>query len=191
MAKRNSIWKTSLSHLHDIRYLSLIAVFIAMKIVVGLIRIPVGENLRISITFIIVALEASITGPVCGMVSGAVTDTLSFIIFPDGAYFPGYTLTAMAGELIYALFLYQKKITVTRIGAAKICNNYLVNVCMGSLWSSILYDKAFIYYASVSIVKNTILLPFEITILVVVFNLLIPSLVKRKLIPFQNKITLK
>jgi ECF transporter S component (folate family) len=104
--------------------------------------VPVSENLRITVTYIVVALESTIVGPAAGMVSAFVTDNLSFILYPDGAYFPGYTLTAMLGSLIYSLCLYQKKITITRIAIAKTINNYLVNVAIGSLWSSMLYGNA-------------------------------------------------
>jgi ECF transporter S component (folate family) len=187
----HNIWKSSAEKLKNTHYLALMAAFIAMKIIVGLIRIPVAENLRVSFTFLLVAVEASILGPVAGMVSGAVTDTLSFILFPDGAYFPGYTLTAMTGQLIYALFLYDKRITVLRLGLAKALNNYLVNVLMGSLWSSMLYSKAYVVYAATSLVKNTVLLPFEIAALVVLFNLLSPLLVRHKLMKDPGKLPLK
>ena len=146
----------------------------------------VSENLRITVTYIVVALESTIVGPAAGMVSAFVTDNLSFILYPDGAYFPGYTLTAMLGSLIYSLCLYQKKITITRIAIAKTINNYLVNVAIGSLWSSMLYGNAYIVYATKSLVKNTILLPIEIVLLVVVLNLLLPVLQKKKLVNSQE-----
>ena len=148
---------------------------IALKIAVGSIRIPVSENLRITVTYIVVALESTIVGPAAGMVSAFVTDNLSFILYPDGAYFPGYSLC-----------LYQKKITITRIAIAKTINNYLVNVAIGSLWSSMLYGNAYIVYATKSLIKNTILLPIEIVLLVVVLNLLLPVLQKKKLINSQE-----
>lgn len=188
---KESIWKSSAENLKKTRYLALMAAFIAMKIIVGLIRIPVAQNLRISITFILVALEAAIIGPAAGMVSGAITDTLSFILFPDGAYFPGYTLTAMCGEMIYALFLYHKQITVLRLGIAKFFNNYLINVLMGSLWSAMLYDRAFVFYALNSLIKNTVMLPFEIGALYMVFRLLIPFLSRQNWLYGQDSIPWK
>jgi hypothetical protein len=162
-----------------------------MKIIVGNIYIPVAQNLRIGINFVLVAVEASILGPVAGMVSAAVTDLLGFAIFPSGPFFAGYTLTAICGSLIYALLFYRRKITVLRITAAKVLNNYLVNVLMGSLWSAVLYDKAFVVYAATSLIKNTILLPFEIALLVLVFNLLAPVLVRKHLIEDPGRLPLR
>ena len=183
-------WHSSAAKLKEIHYIALMAAFIAMKIIVGSIYIPVAQNLRISINFVLVAVEASILGPIAGIISAAITDILGFAIFPSGPFFAGYTLTAVCGSLIYALFFYHKKITVLRISMAKILNNYLVNVLLGSLWSAILYDKAFVIYAATSLFKNTILLPFEIALLVFVFNLLAPLLVRKQFIEDPGKLPL-
>lgn len=173
-------WKSSTDKLKSTKYLALMAAFIAMKVILSGIYIPISENLHIGVSFLVIAIEASILGPVSGMVSGFVTDILSFAIFPSGAFFFGYTLTAMLGELIYALFLYRQKITILKIALAKIITNYLLNVAIGSIWSSMLYGNVYLYYAAKSLIKNTLLLPFEILGLVVLFNLLLPFLKKQK-----------
>lgn len=184
-------WKSSAIKLKSIRFLALMAAFIAMKIIVGSIYIPVAQNLRIGINFAVVAVEAAIMGPVAGIVSAAIADILGFMMFPSGPFFLGYTLTAMAGSFVYAILFYQQRITITRIAIAKIINNYLVNVLMGSVWSAMLYDKAFIVYAANSAIKNTLLLPAEILLLTVVFNLLTPVLVKKQLIKDPGKLPIR
>ena len=185
MFSKNS-WKSSANKLKDVHYLALIALMVALKIIIGFVRIPVAENLRITLTYIVVALEAILVGPVCGLVSAFVTDNLSFMLFPDGAYFPGYTITAMLGSLIYAMLLYQKQISVVRIVLAKILNNYIVNVLLGSLWSSMLYGKAYLVYFSTSLIKNTILLPIEVILLIIVLNFILPILMKKNLVKRQD-----
>lgn len=183
-------WKKSADCLKNVRYLAIMAAFIALKIILSTTYIPVSENLRISISFLVIAIEAAIIGPVAGMASGAVTDILSFILFPNGPFFIGYTLTAMLGELIYALFLYNTRISVVRIALAKFFNNCLVNVCLGSVWSSMLYGNAYMVYFVRSLIKNTILLPLEIILLVVLFNLIGHVLVQRNLISSDNSFPL-
>lgn len=174
-------WKSSADKLKSTKYLALMATFIAMKVILSGIYIPVSENLHIGISFLVIAVEASILGPVAGIVSGFVTDILSFALFPSGAFFFGYTLTAMLGELFYGLFLFKQKITISKLATAKILTNYLLNVLLGSLWSSMLYGNVYLYYAAKSFIKNTILLPIEILGLVVLFNLLLPFLKKHQL----------
>lgn len=177
-----SIWKSSAEKLKSTRYLAIMAAMIAMKTVVSFWYIPVGENLHIGLSFLLVALEAAILGPCAGMISGFVTDLVSFMIAPSGPFFFGYTLTAMLGSLIYSLFFYHHPITLKRITLAKISTNYLVNVLLGSLWSAMLYSKGYYYYFVKSLIKNTILLPFEIAALFALFKLLMPYLKKKKLI---------
>lgn len=77
-------------------------------------------------------------GPVMGLVFGFVEDILGFILQPTGDFFPGYTLSTMAGVLVYALCFYRARITVLRIVLANLVVNLLVNALMGSLWNLML-----------------------------------------------------
>ena len=56
-----------------------------------------------------------------------VEDILGFILQPTGDFFPGYTLSTMAGVLVYALCFYRARITVLRIVLANLVVNLLVN----------------------------------------------------------------
>ncbi len=177
------MFHSSAAKLRQTRYLALMAVMIALKVVVGNFYIPLSENLHLSITFLLVGLEAMMIGPAAGMVSGAVTDIVGFLLFPSGPWFPGYTLTAMAGELLYGLFFYGQRVGWGRITAAKIISNYGINVLMGSLWSAMLYSKGYYYYFVRSLIKNTIYLPFQIVMFAALFSLLGPVLKEKGLIP--------
>ena len=174
-------WNSTFAKLKSTHYLTIMAMMIALKVILSSFYIPIGENLHITITFILVAIEASILGPGAGMLSGAITDIVSFMLFPDGAFFIGYVLTSMLGELVYGLFFYQKEVTLKNIIPAKIVINYFVNVCVGSLWSYMLYSKGYLYYFTKSIIKNTTLLPIEILILWVSFKVIKPIIQKNKL----------
>lgn len=178
-------WNSSKEKLKSTKYLALMAAFIALKSIMSFMYIPVGENLHIGISYLIVSIEAIILGPAAGMVTAFVTDIVSFILMPDGPFFMGYTLTAMLGIFIYSCFFYEKQVTIWRIIAAKTINNYLVNVLLGSLWTAILYSKGYYYYFMKSLVKNTIMLPMEIVILYSMFQITLPFLEKRQLIQKQ------
>ena len=84
--------------------------------------------------------------------------------------------------LIFGLFFYRTRITIWKTALAKALINYGINVMLGSLWNSILFGKAFIYYAGTSLIKNTILLPFEVLILYALMKALVPILRNRGLI---------
>lgn len=185
-------WQSSFSKLKDIRYLAIIGLFIGMKVVASFISIRVSENLYVSLSFLFTSVEGAIIGPAAGMVSGAVTDVVGYMINSRGyPFFPGYTLSAMLGLLVYGVFLYRRKITIARLALSKIIVNYFVNVLLGSVWSAMMMSKGYIFYATQSLIKNSILLPFEIIALTALFNMLIPTLQRQRLIIPQDPLPLK
>ncbi|MBQ1356291.1 MAG: hypothetical protein IIY72_07410, partial [Solobacterium sp.] len=91
------------------------------------------------------------------------------------------------GSLFYGLFFYRRRITLPAIIGAKVSVNYLINVLLGSLWSSMLYSNGYLYYAGKSVIKNTVMLPVEITLLYLIFKMVLPFLQRRQLVVPQNK----
>lgn len=170
-----SYWSAAWKEVKDLRRLTFAALICALSIVVGGFFITVGDNLRVYFTYFITSVGCAVYGPILGLMVAAVTDTLNYVLFPSGAYFPGYLLSEMAGALIYSLFLYRKKITVLRLFGAKFCVNYLVNVGLGCLWSQILYGKGYVYYMVKSLIKNSMLLPLEVMTMAALFSVLVPT----------------
>ncbi|MEG2138827.1 MAG: folate family ECF transporter S component [Oscillospiraceae bacterium] len=178
-------WSESLSSLRSLRNLSFAALMVAAAIVLSLFYIPIGENLRLTVSFLARALCALVCGPVLAMVYGVGEDLLGWMLHPTGGFFPGYTLSTMLGVLIYALCFYRRKITLRSILLAKLLTNYGVNVLLGSVWSALLYSKGYLYYFTASLVKNTLYLPLQVILLVLLFRFLLPVLQRQKLIPIQ------
>ncbi len=182
-------WKSSSQKLRSTKWLAIMAIFLALRIVVSQFSIPVGVNLTMSFSFALVALSGMLFGPCAGMVFAAIEDIIEFMLFPSGyGFFAGYTLSAMLGILCYALFFYDQKVTVIKIVIAKFLSSFFVNVCIGSLWTYILLgkSKAYLYYFGRSLIKNTTLFPIEVIVIILLFNVLIPFLSKRKLIQNQS-----
>lgn len=127
--------------------------------------------------FLARSLCSMVCGPVTGVVFGLAEDTVSYLANPAFPYFPGYALTTMLGNLVYALFLYRTRFGVVRVFMAKLLTN-LMNVFLGSLWSTILSGtgKGYIYYMSSSAVTNAIKLIPQTVMLCVLFAALTPVL---------------
>jgi ECF transporter S component (folate family) len=171
-------WNLARRELHKPAALALGALVSALIILLGYFRIPLAENLNIYITFLAQAVGGALYGPVMGMLVGAVSDTLGFAVNSGGyPYFPGYLVTDMLAGLFYGL-LWRRRITVLRLITVKAAVNGIVNVLLGSLWSMILYGKAYFVYFWVSLAKNAILLPLEVLLLVLLFAALIPPLLR-------------
>ncbi len=179
-------WRTALTELRNLRMLTLAAVVVALRIVLGGFRIPLGDNLNIFFGYLINGLGAAVYGPVVALLSGFATDILSYFVHPTGPFFPGYVLSTMLGSFFYALCFYRARITPLRVAAAKLMVNLLVNVGLGALWSAIQFGKGYYYYLAKSLVKNLGLFPFEAALLYLFLRAAAPVCVRLGLLPRQE-----
>ena len=179
-------WRAALAELHNLRSLVFAALIVALSIVVSAFYIPVADNLRIYFKFLVTAVGSAVYGPVMAALVGAAADTLGFFIHPSGGYFPGYLLSEVLGNVIFALLLYRRRITVLRLFLARALIDFGVNVALGSLWSAMLYSKGYVFYAGASLVKNGLLLVPEVLLLTLLFSMLLPVLTRQNAVPPQE-----
>ena len=100
-------------------------------------------NLKIGFAFVPIATAGMLLGPVGAGLTGAVADIIGATLFPSGAFFPGFTLTAFITAFGYGFFL-QKKQSMTNILAAVLFSEIVGTICLNTLWISILYGTPFI-----------------------------------------------
>ena len=100
-------------------------------------------NLKIGFAFVPIAMAGMLLGPVGAGLTGAVADIIGATLFPSGAFFPGFTLTAFITAFGYGFFL-QKKQSMTNILAAVLFSEIVGTICLNTLWISILYGTPFI-----------------------------------------------
>ena len=186
LARGRNYWQGAAAQFGSVRMLAVCAMFVALRVAIGALFIPVGENLRIYFTYAVTALGASIYGPLMALAEGFVSDILGYFIAPSGGFFPGYTLSAMLGSVTYALFFYQQKQSFLRVFLCRMTVNVVVNILIGSVWSAVLYGKGYIYYVSKSVVKNLMLLPVEAAVMYTVFRTVNPLLRRMKFIPAEQ-----
>ena len=83
---------------------------------------------------------------VAALAVGAVSDLIGATLFPFGAFFPGFTVTAGLVGLIYGLFLHQKgegfhgRALWLRVVGASLCAS-LTRLVLNSVWLYIMYGK--------------------------------------------------
>lgn len=124
--------------------LTCLALLTAMQIILArYLVINVSESLRFSLSFIPVVIAARRFGIFGGMAVYGIGDFLGAIIFPTGgAFFPGFTVTAVIAGLIYGLFLSKKSGTV-RIVLSVILSQLICTLLMNSYWLSVLMGSEF------------------------------------------------
>ncbi len=166
------MFKKSLLNLNSPLTVSTAAMMIAVYVAFYAIKLPIALESRMSLTFLPLMLTAYLLGPAPAMIVGAVGDILSFVFFPNGQYFPGFTLSAMLGGLIYGLFLYHKTGDIRgRVIAAVVAVVVFVNMCLNTLWLAILYNKAFIVFLTSRVFLNIIEIPVMILLGIIILDI--------------------
>lgn len=178
-------WADARAQLKNVRMLTLAGIITAASIVLESFPIYLlGTSLKIYFSFLVISLGCYVYGPAVGILVGFANDTLGFLISSFGEpYFPGYLITAMLSGLIYGTLLYRQRITVLRLVVVRLVINYGSNVLLGSVWKAMLYGKGYYYYFTTGLVKNTIMLPIEILLMVLMFQLALPALARSGLLP--------
>ncbi len=127
--------------------------------------VQLSQELKLTFSFLPLALIGMMYGPSCGFIAGAALDLICYVIKPTGPYFPGFTLTTALTGLVFGLFLYKGQTKLWRMAAAKVLINLLLNLLLNSLWLKLLYGSAFWAMLPTRLVKNAALLPIEIALL--------------------------
>ena len=178
-------WADARAQLKNVRMLTLAGIITAASIVLESFPIYLlGTSLKIYFSFLVISLGCYVYGPAVGILVGFANDTLGFLISSFGEpYFPGYLITSMLSGLIYGTLLYRQRITVLRLVVVRLVINYGSNVLLGSVWKAMLYGKGYYYYFTTGLVKNTTMLPIEVLLMVLMFQLALPALARSGLLP--------
>ncbi|MGM9637637.1 MAG: folate family ECF transporter S component [Eubacteriales bacterium] len=182
-------WRLASLELGNVRMLVIAALVIAARVALNPLAIPIIPNvLEIKLSFWINAAGAMIYGPVVGALTGAVSDTLSCILFPSGVYFFPFIFVEMLGSFMFGLILYRAKLSPWRIILSRIAVvvscNFILNPLIMIPYYQICFDnKAYTLYSlMLTVLKNLLLFPIESLILVVFLSAVVPALKPLKLV---------
>lgn len=129
------------------------------------------DYLKISITFLFVSVAAMEYGPFIGGAVAALSDIISYISKPMGAYMPLLTLTTALGGIIVGLFLYKNKTQLWRIVTARaivvvfistLIDTYIISSVYGTVFSALFVTRA---------IKNVIAFPIEVALMTAILKL--------------------
>ena len=151
--------------------LVIMAFLIALEIILTRFCSINTPILRIGFGFLPVAMMGIMYGPIWAAVGYAVGDILGMLIFPSGIFFPGFTVTAMLTGLVFGLFLHNKeKITWKTVLPASLIIILVLNLCLDTLWLSIMFGDAFIALLPTRIFKCVVMLPIHLVLIPLVWN---------------------
>ncbi len=147
-----------------------ISLFIALEIILTRFLSINTPFIRIGFGFLPVAMLGIMYGPLWAGISYAIGDVLGMLIFPGGAFFPGFTLSAALTGVTYGVILYDKPVTWKRafIASSIVCLG--INLCLDTYWLYILMDRAVVAMIPARIVKGFVMLSIQTAIIPVIWN---------------------
>lgn len=135
--------------------------------------------LKISFAFIPTMLCAIWLGAKWTVLLNVLADIIGATLFPTGPFFIGYTISTAISGLIYGLLLYKKeensytdKQFLIRLIIAVVLVTVISNIGLNTLWISITTGKAFIVLLGTRIVKELIMIPIRIVVILFIEEIL-------------------
>ena len=151
--------------------LTVMALLIALEIILSRFLSLSAWNTKIGFSFVPVVIAAILLGPVYAGIVGALADFVGAILFPIGAYFPGFTLTAFFMGLVYGLFLYKKQ-SLPRILGAVAVNQFVLSLVVNTYWISVLYGSPYGPLLVTRLVQTGILTVVQVIVIEVIVKAL-------------------
>jgi len=143
----------------------MIALFIALDVVLTRILSINTGVIRIGFGFVPIAICAMMFGPLWAAAAAALADIIGVFLFPMGAYFPGFTLSAAIVGLVFGLFLRKSKGGWPPILFA------VVIICFGDIlflrtfWLTIITGNPFYVLLPMRLVQAAIMFIVQFTVL--------------------------
>lgn len=121
----------------------IIAMMVAFDVIFSRVVAVNVLTVRVGIGFAAIAVCAMLYGPVWAGVTAAISDVIGALLFPTGAYFPGFTVTAALGGVIFGLLLYKKRPDFKRGLLAALCYGTVITMLANTAMISFVYGPKF------------------------------------------------
>ena len=151
--------------------LCIMGLLIALEIILSRFLSISAWNIKIGFSFVPIVVAALLLGPVYAGVAAALADFIGAVLFPIGAFFPGFTLTAFLTGLVFGLFLYRKQ-SFPRILGAVAVNQLILSLLLNTLWISVLYGSPFLPLLVTRLVQCAVLSAVQLVTVQLIVNAL-------------------
>ena len=154
-------WRKAAREFKSVRSITGAALFAAMSPILGLFTIQVNQFMTIGFTSLTHAMTGYFFGPLVVCMSGGIADVIKYLLKPDGAFFPGFTLNEMLVGFIYGLFFYGRKIDMPKTVVSRLIVTVGINLTLTPLWLSIMYGNAYKFMVPTRLIKNILIIPIS------------------------------
>lgn len=155
------------------------AILLALLIILSRFLSIKTPIIKISFAFVPTMLCAIWLGPKWTVLVNVLGDIIGATLFPSGPYFIGYTISTAVSGFIYGTLLYKKepdsytnKQFIIRVIISVILVTIIVNMGLNTLWTSITSGKAFMVLFLTRVVKQLIMVPIHIILILFIEKIL-------------------
>ena len=141
------------------------ALLIAADVVLTRLLAVNTPVMKIGLGFAAVAVCALLYGPWWAALIGGLGDLTGALLFPTGAYFPGFTLTAACTGAIYGLCLYKKPPRWVYPAAAALLNTVLVSYLANTWMICLITGNSYSAMLTARAVQLAVMLPVQLAVL--------------------------
>ena len=116
----------------SLRQLTVSALLIAFDVIFTRVLALNTPLVKMGFGFAAVAVGAMLYGPAWTALTAALGDLVGARLFPTGAYFPGFTLTAALTGLLFGLCLYRRPVRLGNAFLAAFLNCLIVTLILNT-----------------------------------------------------------
>lgn len=143
-----------------LRRLVLTALLIAVEVVLHRFVSIKTPLVIIHMGFLPIALAGFACGPWHAAVAGGLSEFLGAVLFPVGAFFPGFSVTGFLTGLVFGLFFYGRPVKLLRVLTCSALISVLFTLLLDSYWLMVLYSKTDLLNDIPAMLRDEWFIPF-------------------------------
>ena len=152
----------------DIKMIVTIGIMIAVEVIMHRMLSIKTPTIQLHFGFVPIVLVAMLYGPFYSGLAWAMADVIGTLLFPTGAFFPGFTVTAFLSGVIFGVFLYKSKMPVLSTVTAVIIINIFLTLILDMYWIYLITDQAFVALLPERLIKCGVMIPIQIAAIVLI-----------------------
>jgi len=123
----------------DTKKIIMLAILTAFDVIFTRLLAVNALYFKIGLGFAAIGLCGMLYGPVWAAIAAAAGDLIGSLLFPTGAYFPGFTATAAIAGAIYGLVFYRRRARFRSALTAALLTELCVTLCLNTLMISLVF----------------------------------------------------
>lgn len=156
-----------MNHQKKAKKISLMAMLIALEIIFDRFISIETPFLRVSFTFLAIAIMGILFSPLIAGLGSMCADFLGIMLFSKSSapFFPGFSLSAFLTGFLYSLFFYKKTVTLKKIILVSVSISVGVDLLLNTVWLYMILGPGVFGTLPARMIKTFIMLVFRIILL--------------------------